>query len=86
MWPRHRALRYYLTSASTGNEDLGKRCLLGTEICSQQSQQCGSFCGSESRFAIHDDPGSRSTIRDPKMVTSLKIKYISISAYILQFV
>jgi len=29
--------------------------------------------GSESRFAIHDDPGagSRSTIRDPKIVTSL---------------
>jgi len=31
------------------------------------------FYGSESQFAIHDDPGagSRSTIRDPKIVTSL---------------
>jgi len=31
------------------------------------------FYGSESQFAIHDDPGATSlyTIRDPKIVTSL---------------
>jgi len=26
MWPGHRALHYYVTSASTGNEDLGEMC------------------------------------------------------------
>jgi len=34
-WPGHRALRYYLTSTSMGNKDLGERCLHGTGICSQ---------------------------------------------------
>jgi len=36
MWPGQWSLRYYLTSASTGNEDLGKRYLHGTGICSPQ--------------------------------------------------
>jgi len=40
MWPVHRALRHHLTIASTGNEDLGERCLHGTGIF---SQQCRSF-------------------------------------------
>jgi len=44
MWPEHRlwhrALSYYLTSASTSNKDLGEMCLHETGIC---SQQCGSF-------------------------------------------
>jgi len=50
-----RALRYYLTNASTGNEDLGDWCLHGTGICVW-------FYGSDLRFAINDDPsaGSRS--------------------------
>jgi len=37
MWPGHRVLSYYLTNASsTGNEDLDKRFLHVTGICSQQ--------------------------------------------------
>jgi len=55
MWPGHRALRYYLRSASWGNEDPGERCLLGTGICSHNIVH---FYDSESRFAIHDDPGA----------------------------
>jgi len=36
MWPGLRVLRYYLTSTSRGNGDLGERCLHGTGIRSQQ--------------------------------------------------
>jgi len=31
-WPRHKALRYYLTSASTSNEDLVKYVYIGQEF------------------------------------------------------
>jgi len=70
MLPGHRAFRYNLTSASTGNEDLGEMCLHGTGI---RSQQYRSFYDRESRFAIYDNPDaeSQSKIRDSKIVTSL---------------
>jgi len=61
MWPGHRALRYYLTRASTGNEDLGERCLHRTGICSQQYR---SFYGSESRFAIRIIVSRKSAIKN----------------------
>jgi len=61
MWPGHRALSYYLMSASTRNEDLGERCLHGTGICSQQYRsfisQWVAICDpwrSEWWIAIHD--------------------------------
>jgi len=66
-WPEHTAL-CTLTSASTGDEGLGKRCLDKTGICSQQYRY-----GSKSQFAINDNlgAGSRSTIRHLKSVTLL---------------
>jgi len=35
-WVGYVVLRYYLTSASTSNEELGEMCLHGTGICSQE--------------------------------------------------
>jgi len=57
----HRALSYYLTRASTSNENLGEMCLHGTGICSHQNDsflwQWIAICDpwrSEWRIAIHD--------------------------------
>jgi len=50
MWPGYRALRYYLRSAITGNEDLGERCLHGARIC---INNIVCFYGSESRISIY---------------------------------
>jgi len=66
MWPGHRALRYNLMSASTGNKDMGEMGRTGIS-----SQQYSSFLWQG--IAIPDDPGagSQSMIHDPKIVTSL---------------
>jgi len=61
-----------------GNEDLGERCVHGTEFAVNNIVRSYD---SKSRFAIHDDPGagSRSTIRDPKIVTSLTMASVSVT-------
>ena len=83
MLPGHRALCYYLWNA--GKEGLGERCLHGTaRVCHMhlwtktrnlQSTISLVFMAVVSRSAIRDDPdaGSRSTIHDPKIVTSLLV-------------
>jgi len=67
MWSGHRALRYYLMSASEAMKTWAKCVYMGQEFAVNNIVR---FYGSESQFAIHDDPslGSRSNVRDPKIV------------------
>jgi len=63
-------LRHYCTSASRAMKTWAKGVYMAQEIAVNIRVR---FYGSESQFAIHDDPGATSlyTIRDPKIVTSL---------------
>jgi len=85
MWPGHRALRYYLTSASTGNEDMGKWCLHGTGICRQQYPsflwQWIVICNpwrSGCQIAIHDP--TTTFQKDPCCCSHCKIYSVYLSA------